>query len=712
MNKNQLAIYTGKFLFLIWFTLCVATFIFVPGRVSYIHWVNLANFSSISSKLARIDAGVYAFDLIRAILGIGIFSLASASLGLFLLNRLKLGNEERSRSTLSRLAFLGTAFLMGHGIFSLIFLVLASNYRLTPSSTIIVLSIGLVSGLGTLKNALTQWTKIEKDNDSPSDMWQKMTIGLLNCILLASLLYSSARLSYDSTAVYFSDAKLTAMTNRIQYFTDDSFVVSIFHTAIQFTALIQAFGDQAARLFSWACGLIIIIFSLAVGEEIGLNKTARLVLLSMLISSTSLLDLMGDGKVDLASSAPAVAAVYWLLIERRGIMPRRSMLILIGFFSSLAMIARPFNIILMGGFMALYYLLTTLFTREEAIPKIKRFVISLLWIGAGAAGMGFFHLAANWMILGDPLAMLFNAARVDSSKWQWAFDPDQILTLRLLYPLAVTFLNTPQSLGNVSLLFIAFLPALLAPKLRLNILLPKPAKILLFSSITILALWAYLFFTVMEIRYVLFLWIILFMPISQLASAVLTSADSSFRNLIFGAMTGLLLFIFLRTLFISIDSYSPVDRFGNPQCYDSRFCEYLRPINEIAPEGARVLTLSAFRYYLRSDLFACSTTHEDYLILQDLSNTDPDAFWREVYRQGYQFIAYENDYTTRHLQFGMIPSPENTPHWLTLQPIYGKPGDLQIAYQIHATMPPLNAEVGCEKTNQNVWEVQPIHQSK
>ena len=709
MNTKQSSWSIGKILFLAWFVLCITIFVYAPGRVSYIHWVNLANFSDLSEKLARIDLAVYALDLLSAIGGIIIFSFACVSLGLLLLYRLKL-DAEKDHSALSRLAFLATAFMLGHGVFSLVFLALVSCQLLTPVLTILILSFGFISGLGALKTIFSQWTKIENIKDASLDKWQKVIGWLLTCILLASLLYSSARISYDSTAVYFSDAKLTAMTHRIQYFTDDSFVVSIFQTAIEFTALIQIFGEQAARLFSWICGLVIIIFSLTLGEKIGLNKAARLFLLALLLTSTAFLDLMGDGKVDLASSAPAVAAIYWMFIERQKSAPQRSMLFLVGLFSGLAMVARPFNIILMGGFTTLFYLMEIVFTREKQTLKIKQLTFSLFWIGVGAAGIGIFHLFVNWAILGDPFAMLSNASRVDSSKWQWAFDPNQILAIRLLYPLAVTFLNTPQSLGNVSPLFVAFLPALLAPKIRSNIQLTKSGNGLLLSSIVILALWIFLFFTVVEIRYVFFLWIILFLPIAQLASAFLTNIDFYFRNTVFSVITGLLIFIALRTTIISIDSYSPINQAGNPQCYDSPFCEYLRPINEIAPEGARVLSLSAFRYYLRSDLFVCSTSHEEYSILQKLSREDPEAFWVEVYRQGYQFIAYENDYTTRHLQFGMVPSPENTPDWLNLEPIYGKPSGLEIAYRIHVTKPPANAEFICEKNDLQIWEVRPVIQ--
>ena len=176
-------------------------------------------------------------------------------------------------------------------------------------------------------------------------------------------------------------------------------------------------------------------------------------------------------------------------------------------------------------------------------------------------------------------------------------------------------------------------------------------------------------------------------------------------------MTILLLgFIALRAVYIAIDTYSPIDAQGTPQCSDSQFCEYLKSINQLAKPGDRVLTISAFRYYLRTDLFACSTSHDEYQSLQLASTKSNIDFWEEVHRQGYKFIAYENDYTTRHLQFSIIPSPENTPDWIEIEPIFGKPGDLQIAYKIIASDPPIESESACRQNSSGIWEVVPVTQ--
>jgi hypothetical protein len=254
-------------------------------------------------------------------------------------------------------------------------------------------------------------------------------------------------------------------------------------------------------------------------------------------------------------------------------------------------------------------------------------------------------------------------------------------------------------------LFIAFLPTLLIQNIRKKVRLSRQLVVLWVTALITLLLWIFLFFTVYEIRYVLFLWAILFMPVAEAIATMLENEDRTFQNVVRAIVIGLLLFTMVRVIYISIDSYSPIDAQGNPKCSDSQFCEYLKSINKAASPGDRVLTLGAFRYYLRNDLLACSTRNTEYKTLQELTSQNPEAFWEEVYRQGYKYIAYENDYTTRHLQFAMIPSPGNTPAWIHLEPIFGVPGELQVAYKINVTNPPVEVGTICKKDSQKGWEI-------
>jgi hypothetical protein len=226
-------------------------------------------------------------------------------------------------------------------------------------------------------------------------------------------------------------------------------------------------------------------------------------------------------------------------------------------------------------------------------------------------------------------------------------------------------------------------------------------------AIIILAIWVAMMFTVVEIRYIFFLWILLYLPAAEILAASLAAKDGLYRIASKGLTAALVIVILLRTFFIAIDTYSPIDSEGNPACRGAP-CDYQRPINQDAPRGARVLTLSAFRYYLRTDLFACSTREAEYETLQALSHQSPQAFWEEVIRQGYTYVAYEKEYSTRHLLLGLHPDPAEVPEWMRLIPLSETGVDYAASYRIEILDPSIHPQYHCVQDASGVWTVTAI----
>ena len=704
INARGLFIRSGL---LIWSILCVLVFIYFPAKTSSISGSTFENWPFILSKLARIEPINFIANLLWALVGVVIFSAVCISVGWFLLLPFKILKDMRNSTKLSRVALLGTAFSLGQGLLSVVLFALARFNQLTSTHVVIVLVIGFIIGLYPISKSFIQsqmkYALIPFDK---SDRGVDRAIIWLNLSILAlSIMYSTSRLSYDSVALYFSSAKITAITNHIQFYSK-FFIVSSFQTGIQYAALIQIFGDQAARLYSWINGVMIIIFTIALGEKAGLSKRSNLILMTLILTSTAFLDLMGDGKIELASTVPAIATIYWMIANNKF---SKNTYILTGILAGLAMISRPYDIVLLAMVVGLYYLFSAYYTQSEKGNWIyDGFVKPIFWISIGIICLLSYHLAANWMVLGDPMAFIKTYEKINWSQWQWALNPDQIWKFRLLYPFVVTYLNTPQTLGNITPLFIGFLPALLVFCLGKIINISRNLTLLVYATLITLFAWLMLVNTIFEIRYVLFLWLILFLPISITIEQILNGADPFFQVTTKTILVLLLVLVSFRVVYISIDTYSPIDKHGNPQCYDFPFCTFLKPINELASMGDRVLALNAYRYYLRQDLFACSTNFDEYTTLETLSNGDSTRFWTEVYREGYKFIAYESNYSVWHLTLGLIPNPDNTPTWLTLKPIYGEPGDQEVAYQILAKDPPVNIEFTCQKSLSGVWEVRQI----
>ncbi|MFN8461366.1 MAG: hypothetical protein U0X93_06300 [Anaerolineales bacterium] len=398
-----------------WAIACISLFAYYPGRLSYIHWSNLANWQLLPEKLGRLQPLQDILAFLFSLVGIIIFSAACTSLGSFIVSRTNLEDRATPLHGLSMAALIATEFLIGHGIYSTIFIVLGIAQQITPVNVAILLAAGLLAGFAQLKKSLLKaitesWAGLRNALAKRED---RLILVLLGCALFASLLNSSARISYDSTSIYFSNAKLTALTHHIDFFLNDTFIVSAFQSSIQFTALMQIFGDQSARLFSWVCGLIILIFSLALGERTGLPRRAIYILFAMLMTTTAFTDLMGDGKVDLISSAPAIAAIYWLVISSEDKPRPRLLLLLIGFLAGLAVVARPFNGFLLGVFIFLFLAQKQYFGKGIGFAGIRTIFMSLTWIALGSLGWGVFHLIENWLILGHPFAFLSSVSSIN-----------------------------------------------------------------------------------------------------------------------------------------------------------------------------------------------------------------------------------------------------------------------------------------------------------
>ncbi len=696
----------GRLFFAAWAALCVALFVLFSGRSSVLHGSLLFEQGIVFSKLLKIEPLSYLVGIVGAFLEILLFSFACISFGSFFVLLLQDKSADQPFGGSTRPVLISSAFLAGGGVFSIIFLALVGLYKITPFYIILIMAGGLVLGSGSLmklvsfhvdKRDLIPFAEIRKSG--------RLFFWLSGGIILLSLMYSSSRLSYDSVALYFSDEKITAMTNNVQFFLNNSFIVSSFHMGILYTAIVQVAGDQAARMFSWVNGLVIIVFTLALGEKMGLSKQARQILLVLLLTTTAFTDLLGDGKIDLATSAPAVAAIYWMVVN--GVKARNASFIFLGFLTGLAIISRPFNAVLLGAFFAIFYLWQIYLLRAHESFDFLSLFRRLLWLISAILGLVLFHLIANFLILGDALAPFANASKLSTSGWQWSFNPNEIWVYRAFYPFVVTFLNSPQSLGTISPLFLAFFPGIFMKNVREKLFTQKPLIYLTVIALITLFLWIMFFFTVVEIRYVFFLWIILFMPLAVIAETLLNLNDDigKIMNLM---LVVVLLFVNFRIIYISLDTYSPIDSYGNPQCSDYYFCDYLKPISDTAAPGERVLTLNAFRYYLRSDLFVCSTKADEYSVLRAASLESVDEFWEEVYRQGYTYVAYEKNYTVRHLYMDFVPSPDNVPSWMSLVPIYGSSEDYVVAYKINVQNSPVLRMKTCVQNEEQIWEVEPI----
>lgn len=680
---------------LAWLVLATALFILV-SRINFVQILVIPSWPRFLEFAGRIPARQYTLDLLGAILSAISFSAACMSLGLTILRRW-------GKTEANYLALAATAFITGEVIYSIIFLTCIILYKLTPQMVGVTLALGLLLGL---RRSVAFFSKRRSGGFlSQLTRADKICLGLVLAVMVLAISYTSARLSYDAVVQYFSQSKTMAVTQTAVYtFPKDPFLVSSFHSGILYTALIQLFGDQPARMLSWINGLAILVLGLAIGEEAGLSARARIWVLVVLVTSTAFVDLLGDGKVEVISAAPLLAGVYWVLRSVKA--PSESTFALIGFLIGFAMIARPYNIFLAPLFMVVFYTIHLAYRSRDTTFDFRRFTWMAVWLLPSLCAMGAFHLLQNWLWLGNPIAPLVEGRHLSASLWQWQFDTKLLNTYRLLYPLTATFANSPQSLGNISPFFVGGLPFLLIRRVR-NGIRERPILLQLTLAATItLILWIVLFFTVVEIRYVLFAWVLLFVFIGQ---AIDSASDGMGRPIrIMTSATAWLLLIFMgaRAAVIAVGTYSPVDARGQAHCYDLGYCTFLVPLNDVAPTGARVFALNAYRYYLRPDLFACSSRAQEYSKMETLAQQNSPEFWVELYRRGFQYVTFETNYAVFHSHFGSLPTLRGIPSWLHVSQTSATPDGLLRIYRIDAGNPA--AQPGssyCEEESGGIWQI-------
>ena len=690
MQINTRNIFTYPFL-LTWFILSLVVYIYI-SQISFVPIVTLS-WGLFAEMLTHISPVRYILNLIGAWLGTTLFSLACISLGLGILRKWVQYS--------SKLALGVTAFFTGEILFSLIFLIVISLSRLTPAFVAITILLGFLIGLPALKQFITH-IPFRSSLFTGFEWSERILLGLILIGTAFGLLLSSSRLGYDATAAYFSQAKIMAVSQMPIFFTPkDFFVVTSFHPGILFTALIQLFGDQSARTLSWVNGVAMMLMGLALGEELGLTRRARLWFLILMVTSTAFTDLLGDGKIELISAAPILAAVYWMLQSLK--QPTRGTFVVIGWLAGFALISRPYNIFLVSVFMSAFFFTQIFALSRTGYSDLKRFIFPVLSILPPMLFLGVFHLVENWFFLKNPLAPLAYGQGLETTDWQWQFDPANLPLYRLFYPFTLTYMNSAQSLGNISPLLIAFLPFLFVKSVRENIHISSRLFWLSLIAVLTLLLWITLTFTVVEIRYVLFLWAILFLAIAQILEGAIQHAGSFVRPLLLSLVMIFLAVMSTRTLMIALSTYFPLD--DTKRCLDNNLCVFLETLNQPAQPGDRVFVLHGYRYYLRSDLFACSSRVDEYPALDALARQNSPDFWAEVYRQGFRFIIFEQHLSEVRYGFGKLPSPDIAPDWMKVKVLYSSTNATQRIYQLEAINPPIQPEILCKQNAKGMWEL-------
>ncbi len=191
-----------------------------------------------------------------------------------------------------------------------------------------------------------------------------------------------------------------------------------------------------------------------------------------MLTSTALVDMLGDGKIDLANHSVTLAAIYWFI---ESLQPRKKeAFLLAGFFTGYSLLSRPYNIVPLGIFFAPLFCLHLFANRERLLIVLQDIGKGLFWFLSPLFLWLLLNLATNQAILQDPFAPI-RVFEQTAGDWPFHIAPGKKWLFITLYPFIITFTSLRDTLGVISPLFIEYilrfrnLPSLQKPPAWLNV---------------------------------------------------------------------------------------------------------------------------------------------------------------------------------------------------------------------------------------------------
>lgn len=639
----------------------------------------------------------------------------------------------RSGSQISALGRLATDYLLGQGLLSCAWLLLALAGWFSPVAigSLLVASLMAVAivSRGDLRACALQLQSLVVD------LWRgpfSLTVLAFATVGWALIGFTALThsLSGDSLNLHMLIPKVVADSHVLtsQFF---NFRISYFglQGEMHHAALLSLGSPEAAKLFSWPTMMAGALMLASVCARCGAGRSGKWLAVLILYTSTGVLWWIGEGKIEVFSTALGLAAVYWLLPGER----THGGLALGGMFTAFAVQAKLAYGLTLVPILALLFLWPHL---RRAAGRFMGSEPSTLAPGAIAGlGVSIFafalamapHIVKNQYLFGSIVGVTEAGANLPTFLDESWYGAETRSRIQLLYPLVLTFGEYFAQYGTLSPLVLAFLPLalLLRGDARLaagNVLLPLslapllvlvpwmiayPDKVVTRYFLVPLLLWiplvsvaaenaafprgrpegdripqhssASLAWKVLPWLAVAFLtWRILRLPAGierWFAGSVLVFAMIAYRDVLALPRTGvgIRLLRFTVPLVAFVVLFSTIWRCTNylffprqtfaylagriGECdwqYD--WCRASEVANRIAAPGARLLSTTTYKYFLRADLIQCSSSREDVGRIVD-APTDAAA-WSEILIRGFDYVLIDSRDSSAARLAEVIGKPE------------------------------------------------------
>jgi hypothetical protein len=642
---------------------------------------------------------MHAVKIFGVLVSYSLACLGTGGIGLILL-----GIRRGHGSPASPGTKLATAFLLGQGLLASLWLMLSLAGWLSFIVVLAIVGVSAIGGLILIRSWVADFGRQLKSiwQDVRSDSWGWQGLALLTVILCLWWVTSIGRpLMGDATAFYMVLPKLVAATGHLIPLPGyDNFISVGLQGEMHYAAMMVLRSAEAAQLFAWPTMVAGAVLLLALGRRIGLGRRGQWLALAMVFTSSAVVWLSGDGKVDLFAAALGLAAYYWVM--RVGDDDQPLACWLTGLFSGFAIIAKlsyapvllPGLALLFGwGFRADLRDRRRWGTAGRAVLRCGALIL------AGALLALIPHLLKNEVLLQNPIAPFGTG----STSWvvgQSWFGPETTRRIVLTYPLALTFGSYWAQYGDLSPLVLAFLP--------LALLLPRPRRFSPLVAVMAAALagvvaWNLYRPSVFAPRYILAT-LLLFILLAARAAEHACQADTKPRWLTIAVMGSALITLwavwsyFQGIVFLPVASYKYLA--GQlPGCSrDGIFCRAMYEIDGQAEPGDRVFTAAYPRYWFRGDLIQCLEKEKD---TGAIFSAPLEERMQALYQRGFRYLLADR---TMYADMLTSMNVDNPPAWLHLTLIFEE-SNVSV-YRLDAVNPPVQPQVSCrQKVGTQIWEL-------
>jgi hypothetical protein len=596
------------------------------------------------------------------------YSVACLAAGMILL-RLFSGRASAADDASPGVVF-ATAFLLGQGVLASLWLLLALAGWFTLAAVLGVLLIVVLAGgwpaLPRLRRLAHHIRSIWRELRADTWGWQALAgMAMFLCLVWVTSLGRS--LQGDASAFYMALAKVTAATHRLVPLPGyEDFSNIGLQGELHYAALLMLSGRDAAQLFAWPTIVAGSAMLVGLSAQAGLGRRGQWLVFSMVFSSSAVVWLSGDGKVDLFAAGLGLAAYYWAVQVRGRLRPMA--LWLTGLFGGLAIVAKfSYLPVLLPGlaFLVVWGYADGFRGRDWLRSGLQPLSAGVLRIGVACLLAALPHLVKNGLLFGNPISP-FGAGRSNWTDQSW-FDAATTRQIVLTYPLALTLGNYGGQYGDLSPLLLAFAPlALLLPRPRS--LLASPLAAVTVAGVLGVLAWVILRPSVLSPRYMLAT-LLLFCLLPARAAEHITLHESRPRWLTVAVMASTHLTLlavgsyFLNMVFWPVVTYQYLA--GKlPECArDGPWCRAMQAVNQAAEPGERVFLASYHRYWLRPDLLQCVSQAVD----KSLVGETPEARWQNLYQRGFHYLLADQTSFAAAIEQLNLTSP---PPWVRLMVIF------------------------------------------